>query len=167
MRAAGKAPTPQRSSRWIPWTIAGVFAAVVLADLGMVMLAVRSDPGLVAGAPARLGTGNVLPPATGLRLEVRQAGGGGSGPVRVEARLRDRDGRPAQAGIVTGALQRATDARADAAVAFAPAPSADAEGGTPWRATLPDLPTGAWDLAVQAHDGDGRLLATATLRLSR
>ncbi len=157
------APAPQRSSRWIPWTIAGVFAAVVLADLGLVLLAVRSDPGLVAGAPARLGTGNVLPPATGLRLEVTQARGA-AGAIRVEARLRDRDGRPVPAAAVTGALQRATDARADAALAFAPAPP---DADAPWRATVPDLPAGAWDLAVRAHDGAGNLLATATLRLAR
>lgn len=157
---------PQRSSRWIPWAIAGVFAAIVLADLVMVALAVRTDPGLVAGAPARLGTGNVLPPATGLRLEVEQSGGGG-GPIRVAARLRDRDGRPAQAAAVTGALQRATDARADAALAFAPAPGGAENGALLWRATLPpDLPAGAWDLAVQARDGAGNLLATATLRLA-
>ena len=158
-------PTP-RDSRWIPWTIAGVLAGFCLVNLAMVMIAVRSDPGLVAGAPARLGTGNVLPPATGLRLEVKQATAGGSGSIRVEARLRGRDGRPVQAATVTGALQRATDARADAALAFAPAP-ADADGGTPWRTTLPGLPAGAWDLAVEARDEAGNLLATATLRLAR
>jgi nitrogen fixation protein FixH len=156
-----------RASHWIPWTIAGVFAAIVLADLAMVLLAVRSDPGLVAGSPARLGTGNVLPPATGLRLEVTQAaGGGGGGPIRVEARLRDREGRPMQAATVTGALQRATDARADTAIAFARPPAA-ADNDAPWRATVPELPAGAWDLAVQAQDGAGSLLATATLRLRR
>ncbi len=155
---------PPRTSRWIPWALAGAFAAFVVVNLTMVMIAVRSDPGLVAGAPARMGTGNVLPPATGLRLEVKQAGGGG--PTRVEARLRARDGRPMPAASVVGALQRATDARADAALPFAPGP-ADPDGAVPWRATLPNLPAGAWDLAVQAHDGDGRLLATATLRLSR
>jgi nitrogen fixation protein FixH len=162
---APPAPLP-RESRWIPWTIAGVFVAFVLAGLTMVVIALRSDPGLVAGAPARLGTGNVLPPATGLRLDVRQAGGG-SGPVRVEARLRDRNGRPAPAAAVAGALQRATDARADAAVAFAPAPAADPDGAVPWRATLPGLPAGAWDLAVEARDEAGNVLATATLRLAR
>src|ERR687894_3019959 len=72
MRRGGEA-APARRSRWIPWTIAGAFAAIVLADLVMVAIAVRSDPGLVAGSPARLGTGNVLPPATGLRLDVRTA----------------------------------------------------------------------------------------------
>lgn len=156
---------PRRSSRWIPWTIAGVFASIVAADMVMVVLAVRTDPGLVAGAPARLGTGNVLPPATGLRLEVEQSGGGG--PIRVAARLRDREGRPAQAAAVTGALQRATDARADAALAFALVPGGAEDGALLWRATLPpDLPAGAWDLAVQARDGAGNLLATATLRLA-
>ncbi|MBD0270436.1 MAG: FixH family protein [Acetobacteraceae bacterium] len=144
-----------------------MLVAFILVNLGMAVIATRSDPGLVAGSPARLGTGQVLPPATGLRLEVAQApGAAGGGPIRLEARLCDRDGRPAQAANVTGALQRATDARADAALAFAPGP-ADPDGGAPWRATLPDLPAGAWDLAVQAHDGAGNVLATATLRLRR
>lgn len=162
----GNASAP-RESRWIPWTIAGVFAAVVAADVAMVALAVRSDPGLVAGAPARLGTGNVLPPATGLRLEAA-ATGGGAGPVVVEARLRDRDGRPVPAAAVTGAVQRATDASADAALAFTPARSGAEDGAQAWRAPLPSLPpSGAWDVALQAHDGAGNVLATATLRLRR
>ena len=159
-------PQPPRDSRWIPWTLVGVFVAFILASLALAVIAMRSDPGLVAGSPARLGTGQVLPPATGLRLEVRQASPVGGGPIRGEARLRDRDGRPVPAANVTGALQRATDARADAAVAFAPGPT-EADGGAPWRATLPDLPAGAWDLAAQAQDGAGNVLATATLRLAR
>jgi nitrogen fixation protein FixH len=163
MRRGGEA-APARRSRWIPWTIAGVFAAIVLADLVMVAIAVRSDPGLVAGSPARLGTGNVLPPATGLRLDVRTAGGAGGGAVVVEARLLDRDGRPVPAAAVSGAVQRATDARADAALAFTPAAGGDAPH---WRAALPDLPAGAWDVALQARDEAGQVLATATLRLRR
>ncbi|GAA0595931.1 hypothetical protein GCM10009416_37870 [Craurococcus roseus] len=153
---------PPRKSHWIPWTIAGAFAAIVAADAAMITLAVRSDPGLVAGAPARLGTGNVLPPATGLRLDAAPAGGA------VEARLRDRDGRPVPAAAVTGAVQRATDAGADAPLAFSPARSGPGDGGAPpWCATLPELPAGAWDVALRAHDGAGNVLATATLRLRR
>lgn len=159
-----RAMEPPRKSLWIPWALAGGFLAVVLADAAMITLAVRSDPGLVAGAPARLGTGNVLPPATGLRLEVKQTGG--AGPIRVEARLRDRDGRPVPAAAVTGALQRATDNRADMAVAF-DGGRTEADGGTSWRATLPDLPAGVWDIAVHARGETGDLLATATLRLGR
>ena len=158
---------PPRKSLWIPWTIAGAFAAIVAADVAMVALAVRSDPGLVAGAPARLGTGNVLPPATGLRLEAA-AIGGGVGPAAVEARLRDRDGRPVTAAAVTGAVQRATDAGADAVLAFTPVPSGAEGGAQAWRAPLPALPpSGAWDVALRAHDGAGNVLATATLRLRR
>lgn len=153
---------PPRKSHWIPWTIAAAFAAVVAADAAMIALAVRSDPGLVAGAPARLGTGNVLPPATGLRLEAAATGGA------VEVRLRDRDGRPVPAAGVTGAVQRATDAGADAPLAFAPARPGSEDGGAPsWRAPLPELPAGAWDVALRAHDGAGNVLATATLRLRR
>ena len=153
---------PPRKSHWIPWTIAAAFAAIVAADAAMITLAVRSDPGLVAGAPARLGTGNVLPPATGLRLDAAAAGG------VVEARPRDRDGRLVPAAAVTGAVQRATDAGADAPLAFAPAQSPSEDGGAPpWRAPLPELPAGAWDVALRAHDGAGNLLATATLRLRR
>ena len=163
----GNAARP-RKSRWIPWTIAGVFAAIVAADLAMVALAVRSDPGFVAGAPVRLGTGNVLPPATGLRLEAAAVGSGGAGPAVVEARLRDRDGRPVPAAAVTGTVQRATDARADTALAFTPARSGAEDGAQAWRAPLPALPpSGAWDVALQAHDSAGNVLATATLRLRR
>lgn len=159
---------PPRKSHWIPWTIAAAFAAVVAADAAMIALAVRSDPGLVAGAPARLGTGNVLPPATGLRLEAAATGAAGGGPAVVEVRLRDRDGRPVPAAAVTGAVQRATDAGADAPLAFAPARPGSGDGGAPsWRAPLPELPAGAWDVALRAHDGAGNVLATATLRLRR
>jgi nitrogen fixation protein FixH len=156
-----------RASLWIPWTIAGAFGAFVAACLVVVWLAMQSDPGLVAGSPARLGTGQVLPPATGLRLDVTHSGGGARGPIQLEVRLRDRDGRPVAAATVTGALQRATDARADAAIAFAPVPASADGGAPPWRATLPDLPAGAWDVAVQAQDGAGNFLATATVRLAR
>jgi nitrogen fixation protein FixH len=158
---------PPRKSHWIPWTIAAAFAAIVAADAAMIALAVRSDPGLVAGAPARLGTGNVLPPATGLRLDATVTGGGGAGPAVVEARLRDRDGRAVPAAAVTGVVQRATDAGADAPLAFATARPGPDDGAPPWRAPLPELPAGAWDVALRAHDGAGNLLATATLRLRR
>ena len=159
-------PPPRRRSLWIPWTIAGVFAAIVAADLFMVMLASRSDPWLVAGAPARLATGYVPPPATGLRLDVTQERGAG-GSVLVEARLRDREGRPAPAASMVAVVQRATDARADSQLAFAPAPAPDADGAVPWRAAVPSLGAGAWDVAVEARDPSGGVLATATMRLRR
>jgi nitrogen fixation protein FixH len=155
---SARAAEPPRAARWIPWTIVSAFLLIVVANVVMVTLAVRSDPGLVAGAPARLGTGNVLPPATGLQLDVRETGDGGP----VEALLRDRAGRPMPAAAVTGVVQRATDARADAAVSFA-----QAQADAPWRAALPELPAGAWDVALHAYDADGRILATATLRLRR
>jgi nitrogen fixation protein FixH len=162
-------PRRQRAPRralWIPWTIAGVFAAIVAADLFMVTLATRSDPGLVAGAQARLATGYVLPPATGLQLDMRQGRGEG-GSMLVEARLRDRDGRPAHAASMTAVVQRATDARADAELALAPAAAPDPDGAVPWRAAVPPLAGGAWDVAVQARDAGGAVLATATMRLKR
>lgn len=157
---------PARRSLWIPWTIAGVFAAIVAADAFMVWLAMRSDPGLVAGAPARLATGYVLPPATGLALDMRQ-GRNEAGAVLVEARLRDREGRPVAVAAMTAVVQRATDARADAELGFAPAASPDSDGAVPWRAVLPPLGAGAWDVAVEARDPAGAVLATATLRLRR
>jgi hypothetical protein len=68
---------------------------------------------------------------------------------------------------VTGTVQRATDAGADAPLAFAPARPGSEDGAAPWRAPLPELPAGAWDVALRAHDGAGNILATATLRLRR
>lgn len=81
----------------------------------------------------------------------------GGGAV-VEARLRGKDGQPARAEAMSGALQRATHRRDDVSVAFMAQPDGS------WRATArPPDGSGNWDLAVEARGGGGQ--ASASLRL--
>lgn len=142
--------------RWIPWAIVGGFAVFLVASVALSVIAARSDPGLVAGAPARLAGTNLTPTGEGPALLLRVVSRDG-GTLVVEATLRARDGQPAAADQVTGTLQRATTAQDDRPVAFSPQP-----GGT-WRADVPAPGPGAWDLAAEARGPAG--VASATLRL--
>ncbi|WP_426954405.1 FixH family protein [Muricoccus radiodurans] len=160
MSVAVEGRGPVRSSRWIPWTIGAVFLAIVGADAVMVMLAVRSDPGLVAGAPGRVATGYVLPSGSGLQVVVRQAAEGEA--VRVEVALRGPDGRGVPAESVEGALQRATHAGSDRSIAFVARPGPE---GTVWIARVTPPAEGAWDLSLRAWAADGKD-AVATVRLA-
>ena len=153
MRAPG---VPERRSLWIPWTIGACVAAFMAATFALIFVAARSDPGLVAGSPARLAGTNLTPTASAPALDLRVVEHLPDGAV-VEARLRGKNGRPARAEAVAGVLQRATHKQDDAPVAFTPLP----DGA--WRATVRPPAPGVWDLAVDARGDGGR--ASASLRL--
>ena len=143
---------------WIPWTLFGVFMAFVAMAVVLSVVAIRSDPGLVAGSPAMRVAGahvmsTALAPALNLRVVRRQGA-----DVEVEARMLRPDGKAGLAGAVQARLQRPTDASADQAVTFT-----EAADGT-WRAIVRLPGPGAWDVAVQARDTEGGT-ASASLRL--
>lgn len=143
---------------WIPWTLLGVFMAFVGMAVVLSVVAVRSDPGLVAGSPAmRVAGAHIMStdpaPALNLRVVRRR-----NAEVEIEARLLRPDGTAGPAGAVQARLQRPTDAGADQTVAFT-----EASDGT-WRATVRLPGPGAWDVAVQARDAEGGT-ASASLRL--
>lgn len=142
--------------RWIPWAIGAGFVGFLAASVALSVIAARSDPGLVAGAPARLAGTNLTPSGNGPPLALRVVSRE-SGLLVIEAVLRDRAGRPATADELHGMLQRATSARDDRPVAFSALP------GGAWRAVVPAPGPGAWDLAVEARGPAGA--ASATLRL--
>lgn len=147
---------PARRSLWIPWAFGLGFGLMLLLSVVMSVIAVRSDPGLVAGAPMRLAGSQVMPtgpaPALDLRVAARSAAG-----VVVEVRLRGPDGLPARAESVSGILGRVTHARDDAPVTFDPAPDGS------WRALVTPPAAGDWTVAVRARSPGGT--AEATLRL--
>ena len=142
--------------RWIPWAFGAGFGVMLLLSVVLSVIAVMSDPGLVAGSPMRLAGSHVLPagpvPALDLRVVERRADA-----VVVEARLRAPDGRRLSPEVVSARLGRPTHARDDRAVVFEPAP----DGG--WRAVIARPAGGEWELAVEARAPEGA--AAATLRL--
>jgi nitrogen fixation protein FixH len=129
---------------------------LLLLSVVMSVIAVRSDPGLVAGAPMRLAGSQVMPTGPAPALDLRVAARGEAGLV-VEVRLRGPDGRPARAEAVSGTLGRVTHAREDAPIAFEPAPDGS------WRALVTPPAAGDWSVAVRAQGPGGT--AEATLRL--
>ena len=143
---------------WIPWTIAGVFLAFLAAPVGMSVIAMGSDPGLVAGIPGTKLAGAYVKdtgPGPGLDLSIvgREAGW-----IEVQATLRSESATSNTTGRIAAGLQRATDAAADQVVQFT------ATSANTWRAKVAIPGPGAWNIAVQVHDGNGRM-AAATLRL--
>ena len=147
---------PGGKDAWIPWTFAAGFGVFLLGAVVLSVIAVRSDPGLVAGAPQRLAGSYIMPtgpaPVLELRVGVRSAAG-----VVVEVRVRGPDGRPALAEAVTGTLHRATHARDDQLVTFEPMP------GGAWRAVVVPPSAGTWEIAVRARSGG--VVANGSLRL--
>lgn len=143
---------------WIPWTIAAVFLVFLAAPIGMSVIAMGSDPGLVAGIPGTKIAGAYVKdtgPGPGLDLSIV---GRGAGWIEVQAVLRSESATFGTAGHIAAGLQRATDAAADQAVQFT------ATSAHTWRARVALPGPGAWNIAVQVRDGDGRM-AAATLRL--
>lgn len=143
---------------WIPWAMVGMFVAFIGMAAVLSVVAVRSDPGLVAGSPAMRVAGahvmsTALAPALNLRVVRR-----GEGAIEIEARLLRPDGTAGPAVAVQGRLQRPTDARSDQEVTFT-----GAADGT-WRSLVRPPGPGAWDVSVQARDADGGV-ASASLRL--
>lgn len=145
-----------RESRWIPWAIGGFFSVFLLAALALAVIAARSDPGLVAGAPQRMAGTYILSTAPAPVLELRLVTRSGT-ELLIEARIRGADGRSATAEAVTGVLQRATHARSDLALPFAPT----SDGA--WRAVVLLPSPGIWEVAARATSAGS--VAAATLRL--
>lgn len=143
---------------WIPWTIAAVFLAFLAAPVGMSMIAMGSDPGLVAGIPGtKLAGAYVKDTGPGPALDLTIVGRG-AGWIEVQAVLRSESPTAVTTGRIAAGLQRATDAAADQVVQFT------ATSANTWRAKVAIPGRGAWNIAVQVRDGDGRM-AAATLRL--
>lgn len=141
---------------WIPWTFGAAFCVFLLAAVALSVIAVGSDPGLVAGAPHRQAGSYVLPtgPAPVLELRVTRRGPAG---IEVEARLRGPNGAFTQADSMSGTLQRATHSREDRRVTF------EARPDGVWSAWVVIEQAGIWEIAVQARGADG--IANGTLRL--
>jgi nitrogen fixation protein FixH len=157
MSRAGDAAADRRDL-WIPWTIIGGFVTFLAMAVALSVIAVRSDPGLVAGSPATKVAGSYImstAPAPALDLRVARRGGN---EIEIEARLLDADGTPSLAEAVVAVLQRPTDAGADQAVRFI----LQADGT--WRGTVQLPGPGSWDVAVRARSAAGEI-AAASLRL--
>lgn len=137
---------PGGGGAWIAWSFGAGFAAFLLGGVLMSVIAVRSDPGLVSGAPQRLAGSYILPIGPAPVLELRVSTRGSAGVV-VEARVRGPDGRPASADTVSGTLGRPTHAREDRSVVFEAAQSGV------WRTVVEQPGGGSWEIAVRAQIG--------------
>lgn len=154
MSAASPSRRPRR--RWIPLLALAPLIALVAADMVMVTLATRTDPGLVADAPRRLGMARLAPTAE-LRLDLALAPAAGGRALVL--RLRDEAGAPVAAELAEARLERTTHAGADRPLPLSPR----ADGSWTGMVTLPDA--GAWQVTAVARDAEGRS-ALAVLRLS-
>ena len=143
--------------RWIPLLALLPLIALVAADVVMAVLATRSDPGLVADAPRRIGMAR-LAPAAEMRLDATFAPEGG-GDYALTLRLRDPAGATVPAVAAEGRLERATHAGADRPLVFSPAP------GGAWKAAVALPDAGAWQVTAAARDAEGRS-ALAVVRLA-
>lgn len=153
--ASGGSAAPRR--RWIPLLALLPLILLVVADAMMAMLAIRTDPGLVADAPRRVGLARIAPGGgLDIGLTVTPAAAG----YALLVRLRDGAGAPVTDATVTGRLERATHAGADHMLRFLPAP----DGAWQAEAVLPDA--GAWQVSIAARDGAGRS-GLAVARLGR
>lgn len=153
MTPAGK-PGGKRDA-WIPWAFGAGFGLFLVAAAALAVIAARSDPGLVTGAPQRIAGAYIVPtgPAPVLDLQVA-----GRAPLEVVlvARLRGPDGRPAAAESMSATLHRATNARDDHPVAFTPMPDGS------WRAVVALPAAGTWEIGAQARSAAG--IAVSSLR---
>ena len=140
--------------RWIPLLALAPLLALVAADAVMMVLAARSDPGLVADAPRRVGLARLAPEAE-LRLDLALEVGGRA----LRLRLQDASGAPVPAVAVEGRLERATHAGNDRPLHFATAP----DGAWMAELVLPDA--GVWQVTAAARDAAGRS-ALAVVRLA-
>lgn len=153
--SAASANKGVRRQRWIPLLALLPLLALMAADAVMVAFATRSDPGLVADAPRRIGLAQMAP-AAALRSELSVAPQ--SGGHALTLRLRDQAGAAVSDATVEGRLERTTHAGADQPLHFAPA----GEGTWTAEVMLPDA--GSWQVSITARDRQGRsALAIARL----
>ena len=145
-----------RRSLWIPWAIGALACLMLTGAVVLNLVAGGSNPGLVAGSPARLAGTSLTPTHLRVVLELRVLRRLPD-EIVVEARLRRADGTPEPAEELDGVLHRATHARDDRPIAFTSQPDRS------WQATIRRPDGGAWELAVQARSAAGA--ASATLRL--
>lgn len=141
--------------RWIPLLALAPLLALLAADAVMIVLAARSDPGLVADAPRRLGMARLAPTAE-LRLDLALSPAPGGQALHL--RLRDAAGAPVAAVAAEARLERATHAGDDRPLPLLPRE----DGGWTAPVTLPDA--GAWQVTARARDAEGRS-ALAVMRL--
>lgn len=125
---------------------------VVVGSVNAVMLsqALRTMPGLDARNGYDVSqryNGEIAAAAAqdsrGWRAEAAVALDRGEAAVMVS--LRDKAGAPIDRLVVTAALRHPSDRRRDRAVTLA------AVGGGAYRASLPDMTAGAWDLVIEAR----------------
>jgi hypothetical protein len=82
-----------RRSLWIPWAIGALACLMLTAPVVLSLVAGGSNPGLVAGSPARLAGTSLTPNASARVLELRVLRRLPD-EIVVEARLRRADGTP-------------------------------------------------------------------------
>lgn len=143
--------------RWIPLLALLPLLALMAADAVMAVLATRTDPGLVADAPRRLGMARLAPRAD-LRIDTSVERQGPNG-YRMTLRLRDASGGLVPTVAAEGRLERTTHAGADQLLSFH-----EARGGA-WQASLVLPDAGAWQVTLAARDEEGRS-ALAVIRLT-
>jgi nitrogen fixation protein FixH len=154
--SADSESSPERRPRaWIPFLALLPLLLLMIADAVMATLATRTDPGLVADAPRRVGLARIAPEMA-LAAEISLAARSGGYEIAVWLRLPD--GTLASDAAVEGRLERTTHAGADRPLVFARA------GDGVWTATVVPPDQGAWQVTVAARDAAGRsALAIARL----
>jgi nitrogen fixation protein FixH len=140
---------------WGPWVFFAMFGVVILANGVMVLFAMTSWTGLeTRGAYEKgLAYNQTLQAerdqeALGWQVEIGLTAEG-AGPARIEARFRDRDGRPVKPEAVTAWLIRPTHEGYDLTVPL----HAESAGHYGTEVELPLA--GQWDLRVLAEHGGG------------
>jgi len=138
--------------RWVPWTIAAVFVAVMMVNGALAYFALRSDPGLVTARPYELGNGyneilaeGEAEAALGWKGTVRfVAGAAHSGTIVAE--VRDRAGAAVAGLSVSVSVVRPVESLPPQRLAL----EATASGYSA-AVTLPR--PGLWELRVTARRG--------------
>lgn len=163
----GRATPDARRSLWIPWALASIFAAFLVANGTMIYFASRSWTGLeTEGAYEKgLAYNDIIAAAeaqAALGWQVAlEAGTAETGEAWVEVSLADREGHPIAARAVWARLVRPTHVGYDRE-----APLRDLGGGR-YRG-LVELPLpGQWDLRVRVEHVGGVYRASRRVVLDR
>jgi nitrogen fixation protein FixH len=101
--------TEKRDSLWIPWLLAGLFPPVIAVNALLVVLALRSNTGLVSDnafdtgqSYNRIIAAGLKQAALGWRVTARLQGG--AGDARLQVTVRDADGAPLRGLTISGRL---------------------------------------------------------------